>query len=154
MLMITQAKNQTLDYLNKEFFKDWSYSLVKDDASVDRSVLGRKVTFFDFDITSILQRGWSPTNQVAEKNKIEFFGMEGIKDLGVVDALISTNETGIESAYRIAGYLGRDITEFGANIQHTATAANVLGVNDLRLQPIERPKYPALSRSSLRPEKR
>ena len=38
----------------------------------------------------------------------------------------------------MATRLDRDLTEFGANLQHTATTANVTGVNDLRVAPIER----------------
>lgn len=99
----------------------------------DKKIAERGPTYFDMDVTSIQKDGWGTTEAEVEDNLCKISGW--FKDKGMALAMISTNDNRYETALRVGTRAHRDITEFGANLQKTATTMNVLGVNDLRHEP-------------------
>lgn len=99
----------------------------------DANLASRRPTYFDLDCTAIERQGWGATEGEVEENLHEI--AHWFRDKGLLLAMISTNESRFETALRVATRAHRDITEFGTNLVKTATAANVLGVNDLRVAP-------------------
>lgn len=121
------------DHLNKEFFTSSNKRLLKEVPGLDPKIAERGPTYFDVDITSTLRKGWAPTESEVENNLVEV--SDWFRDKGVLLSMISTNDNRFETALRVATRVDRDITEFGTNLEKTATTANVLGPNDLRQQP-------------------
>lgn len=124
------------DHLDKAFFTKPNRRLLKEVPGLDPKIADRNVTYFDMDITSIQKNGWAPTEHEVEENLHEI--SHWFRDKGMLLAMISTNDNRMETAFRVATRSHRDITEFGTNLVKSATTANVLGVNDLRLEPEER----------------
>lgn len=121
------------DHLNKDFFANSNRRLLKEVPGLDPSIAERGPTYFDMDITSILRKGWAPTEQEVEENLVKLAYC--FRDKGILLGMISTNDNRFETALRVATRSHRDLTEFGANLKKSATTANVLGVNDLRHEP-------------------
>lgn len=122
-----------VDPLNREFFTNSTARLLEEVPGLDPKIAGRAPTYFDIDITSILKKGWAPTEAEVEENLVEV--SDWFKDKGMLLSMISTNDNRFETALRVATRADRDITEFGTNLEKTSVTANVLGVNDLRLDP-------------------
>lgn len=121
------------DHLNKAFFSSSNRRLLDEVPGLDPKIAERGPTYCDMDITSILRQGWAPTEYEVEDNLSEV--SHWFKDKGMLLAMISTNDNRFETALRVATRSHRDLTEFGTNLQKTATTANVLGVNDLLHEP-------------------
>ncbi len=129
------------DHLDRKFFTESNRRFLKEMERIDPPVAARfdadiadqGPTYFDMDITSILRKGWAPTEHEVEDNLSEL--SDWFKDKGMLLAMISTNDNRYETALRVATRVHRDVTEFGTNLQKTATTMNVLGVNDLRHAP-------------------
>ncbi|MFZ4541302.1 MAG: hypothetical protein ACOYNL_05760 [Rickettsiales bacterium] len=129
------------DHLDKKFFTEPNRRFLKEMERIDPEtakrfdpkIAERRATYFDMDITSILRKGWGPTENEVEENLVHV--AEWFEDKGMLLSMISTNDNRFETALRVATRVNRDLTIFGTNLEKTATTANVLGVNDLRHQP-------------------
>lgn len=121
------------DHLNKDFFVNSNTRLLKELPRLDSKIAERGPTYFDMDTTSILKKGWCPTEAQVEDNLTELSDL--FSDKGMLLSMISTNDNRFETALRVGTRTGRDITEFGANLEKSVTTFNVLGVNDLRHTP-------------------
>lgn len=131
-----KGKPVDADHLDKAFFTKPNQRLLKEVPGLDPKIADRNVTYFDMDITSIMKNGWAPTEHEVEENLHEI--SHWFRDKGMLLAMISTNDNRMETAFRVATRSHRDVTEFGTNLVKSATTANVLGVNDLRLDPEKR----------------
>lgn len=121
------------DHLNKDFFANSNKRLLKEVPGLDPKIAERGPTYFDMDTTSILKKGWCPTESQVEDNLTEL--SDWFSDKGMLLSMISTNDNRFETTLRVGNRTGRDITEFGANLEKSVTTFNVLGVNDLRHTP-------------------
>ena len=121
------------EYLDKDWFRNLHTKLVAADRTIDPEVANRRITLFDVDASYANREGWAPTIPEIQNNTFELFN-EYFSDLGIIDAVTSTNETGIETRYRVATRLGRDMVTWGANLQATSTTFNVMGMNDKLLK--------------------
>jgi mRNA degradation ribonuclease J1/J2 len=141
------GKKPDVDHLNKEFFTQSNQHFLDEMQRLaaqnqmpqevmdrfDKKIAERGPTYFDMDVTSIQKDGWGPTEAEVEDNLCEI--SDWFKDKGMALAMISTNDNRYETSLRVGTRTHRDITEYGSNLQKTATTMNVLGVNELRHTP-------------------
>ncbi|MFM9889358.1 MAG: hypothetical protein ACKVOE_01750 [Rickettsiales bacterium] len=127
----TESNQRFLDEMQRLAKKNQLAQEVAD--RFDPEIAKRGPTYFDMDITSIMKNGWGPTEPEVEDNLCEI--SDWFKDKGMFLAMISTNDNRYETALRVGTRVHRDVTEFGTNLQKTATTMNVGGVNDLRIEP-------------------
>ncbi len=123
-------------WLDEDFFRAGMRDLAFCDTSIRPESVNRPDTFVDYDITSIRKKGWAPIEPEVRDNLQEVEDWFG--NVGILMPHISTNENRHESGIVVAAKSGRDITEFGAAVQRTASSFNVLGVNRHMIEPQKR----------------